>query len=192
MLSAQFSQGGGSEASCAVAAAIASSRSCFSARSSYDMDTPSGVSAAVINLALHRLGRGEELAALTALVLAGTLTDFAIGHRRMRWLKDVPPAGTGPTLSIVAAARNEAVSRLEPRDAARAALECRVHTILSMGNGNMVFGDVLSIHIDDAIFSNGRVDMAGLHAVGRLCGHLLARDHLQTRRKDGGDPVAAN
>ena len=48
------------------------------------------------------------LAALTTLVLAGTLTDFAIGHRRMRWLKDVPLAGAGPPLSIVAAARNEA------------------------------------------------------------------------------------
>ncbi len=48
------------------------------------------------------------LAALTTLVLAGTLTDFAIGHRRMRLLKDVPPAGAGPPLSIVAAARNEA------------------------------------------------------------------------------------
>lgn len=34
--------------------------------------------------------------------------DFSIGHRRLRALRDVPPAQTGPPISIVAAARNEA------------------------------------------------------------------------------------
>jgi glycosyltransferase involved in cell wall biosynthesis len=48
------------------------------------------------------------LATLTTLGLAGAYADFAIGHRRLRALKDVMPALTGPSLSIIAAARNEA------------------------------------------------------------------------------------
>ena len=48
------------------------------------------------------------LAALITLVLTGLLADFATGHRRLRFLKDIPPAPAGPTLSIVTAARNEA------------------------------------------------------------------------------------
>lgn len=48
------------------------------------------------------------LAALTALGLGLAFIDFAIGHRRLRALRDVMPALTGPPLSIIAAARNEA------------------------------------------------------------------------------------
>lgn len=48
------------------------------------------------------------LAAVTTFLLAGLFIDFAIGHRQVRFLKDVPPAPTGPPLSIIAAARNEA------------------------------------------------------------------------------------
>jgi glycosyltransferase involved in cell wall biosynthesis len=48
------------------------------------------------------------LAALTALVLAAAFIDFATGHRRLRFLKDVAPVLTGPPLSLIAAARNEA------------------------------------------------------------------------------------
>src|SRR5688572_9010101 len=48
------------------------------------------------------------LAVLTTVVLVGALVEFAIGHRRLRFLEDVPPAPAGPPVSIVAAARNEA------------------------------------------------------------------------------------
>ena len=48
------------------------------------------------------------LAALTTLLLAGVFIDFAIGHRQLRFLKDVAPARTAPPLSIIVAARNEA------------------------------------------------------------------------------------
>lgn len=48
------------------------------------------------------------LAILTTLVLAAVFIDFAIGHRRLRSLKNVTPAPAGPRLSIIAAARNEA------------------------------------------------------------------------------------
>lgn len=52
-----------------------------------------------------------------------------------------------------------------------AVLECRVRTILSMGTGHMVFGDVTRVDVDDRVWSDvGRVDMAALDPVGRLSG----------------------
>ena len=48
------------------------------------------------------------LAVFTALLTAAMLVDFAMGARRLRLLKDVAPAATGPPLSIIAPARNEA------------------------------------------------------------------------------------
>lgn len=54
--------------------------------------------------------------------------------------------------------------------AARAALECRLREELVMGNGTMVFGDVLRVHVADEVWSDGRVAMDLLHPVGRLSG----------------------
>ena len=48
------------------------------------------------------------LAAFTTLLLTGLFIDFAMGHGRVRALKDIGPAQSGPPLSIIAAARNEA------------------------------------------------------------------------------------
>jgi flavin reductase (DIM6/NTAB) family NADH-FMN oxidoreductase RutF len=53
---------------------------------------------------------------------------------------------------------------------ARAALECRVRDIVSMGTGHMVFGDVLRFHVDDEVWRDGRVDPEALNPVGRLAG----------------------
>jgi glycosyltransferase involved in cell wall biosynthesis len=48
------------------------------------------------------------LAACTTLLLTGLLIDFAMGYGQVRALKDIGPAQSGPPLSVVAAARNEA------------------------------------------------------------------------------------
>jgi glycosyltransferase involved in cell wall biosynthesis len=51
------------------------------------------------------------LAALTTVGLAVACVDFVVGHRRLRWLGEVAAASTAsmcPSVSIVAAARNEA------------------------------------------------------------------------------------
>jgi flavin reductase (DIM6/NTAB) family NADH-FMN oxidoreductase RutF len=53
---------------------------------------------------------------------------------------------------------------------APAALECRVRSILSMGNGNMVFGDVTRIVVADHVHDGERVDIGTLDPVGRLSG----------------------
>lgn len=54
--------------------------------------------------------------------------------------------------------------------AARAALECRLREELVMGNGTMVFGDVLRVHVADAVWRDGRVAPDLLQPVGRLSG----------------------
>lgn len=54
--------------------------------------------------------------------------------------------------------------------AAKAVLECRVHSIVSIGNGNMVFGDVVCVHVDEAVMTDGRVDPRLLQTVGRMGG----------------------
>jgi glycosyltransferase involved in cell wall biosynthesis len=48
------------------------------------------------------------LAAIITLGLAASFVDFAAGHGRLRFLKDVTPAPAGPPVSLIAAARNEA------------------------------------------------------------------------------------
>jgi glycosyltransferase involved in cell wall biosynthesis len=48
------------------------------------------------------------LATLTTLLITGVFIDFAMGHGRVGFLKDVKPAEAGPSLSVIAAARDEA------------------------------------------------------------------------------------
>ena len=85
-----------------------------------------------------------------------TSADFPREEDEFAW------AGLEATPSSVVAPPRVAV--------ARAALECQVRTIVSMGNGNMVFGDVVAVHIDDSVYVNGRVDPAALAPIGRLGG----------------------
>jgi flavin reductase (DIM6/NTAB) family NADH-FMN oxidoreductase RutF len=51
---------------------------------------------------------------------------------------------------------------------AKVALECRLRQELEMGEGTMVFGDVLHIHVERSVWREGRVDPTLLRPVGRL------------------------
>lgn len=53
---------------------------------------------------------------------------------------------------------------------ARVSFECRLEDIVSKGNGHMVFGAVEMVHIDEALFTDGRVDARKLKPVSRLGG----------------------
>ena len=86
---------------------------------------------------------------------------------------DFPPDQDEFTWAGVEATPSTTVA--PPRVAsAPAAFECRVRSILEMGNGNMVFGDVLLVHVDDRIWSEGRVDPDALAPVARLGGSSYA------------------
>jgi flavin reductase (DIM6/NTAB) family NADH-FMN oxidoreductase RutF len=51
---------------------------------------------------------------------------------------------------------------------AKVALECRLRQLLEMGEGTMVFGDVLHVHVERSVWREGRVDPTLLRPVGRL------------------------
>ncbi len=53
---------------------------------------------------------------------------------------------------------------------AKAAFECKVVHILELGNGSMVFGEVVMIVIDESVIRDGRVDPELLAPIGRLGG----------------------
>lgn len=53
---------------------------------------------------------------------------------------------------------------------APASFECKLNDIVSKGNGHMIFGDVVMLHVDEALFRDGRIDPAILKPVGRLSG----------------------
>ena len=53
---------------------------------------------------------------------------------------------------------------------ARAAFECRVVHIQTLGNGSMVFGEVQLILVDPSVMRDGRVDPELLAPIGRLGG----------------------
>ena len=59
-------------------------------------------------------------------------------------------------------------------------LECRVRQIIPIGDGaiaaNLVIGEVLLIHIDDAVLDpSGRVDPRKLRTIARLGGDYYCR-----------------
>jgi len=73
---------------------------------------------------------------------------------------------------------------------AKAAFECRLRGIVSMGNGNMVFGDVVRIHVDEDVLRDGRVDPKLLQPVGRLGGSGyvdVARSTFELKRPTWDD-----
>jgi flavin reductase (DIM6/NTAB) family NADH-FMN oxidoreductase RutF len=53
---------------------------------------------------------------------------------------------------------------------APASFECKLNDIVSKGNGHMIFGDVLMLHVDESLFRDGRIDPEILKPVGRLSG----------------------
>lgn len=57
----------------------------------------------------------------------------------------------------------------------KAAFECTVNQIVSLGNGNMVFGDVRCIHVDEDVMDGDRVDPLALRSIARLGGSGYTR-----------------
>lgn len=59
------------------------------------------------------------------------------------------------------------------------AMECRLLYTIEMsglpGGGNLMLGEVIRIHIDDALFTNFRIDQDKLKAIGRMAGNSYTR-----------------
>lgn len=60
-------------------------------------------------------------------------------------------------------------------------LECRVSTVLDVGEGltRIVVGRVVALHVDDSVLDDTRIDATSLRAVGRMSGNTyITTDHL--------------
>ena len=68
--------------------------------------------------------------------------------------------------------------------------ECQVLQIVTISEaplgGSLVIGKVVALHVDDAIYHKGRIDLAGLQPVGRCAGQTYVRvtDTFELARPD--------
>ncbi|WP_193308813.1 flavin reductase family protein [Halorubrum halophilum] len=58
--------------------------------------------------------------------------------------------------------------------AAKATMECTLHDTISIGDHTVVFGRIERIHVDDALLTDGKIDIRKVDAVGRLTGSYYA------------------
>ena len=71
---------------------------------------------------------------------------------------------------------------------AKAWLECRLHSVQKLGDGplagNLVLGEVLNIHVDEALWQNGRVNMNEWDLIAKLGGHRYcsSEQHFSMKR----------
>jgi flavin reductase (DIM6/NTAB) family NADH-FMN oxidoreductase RutF len=70
--------------------------------------------------------------------------------------------------------------------AAKAAFECRVVRIVEIGDGSVVFGEVVYAHIDEKVWSGGRIDPKELDPIARLGGSSYTKlgEVVSLRRPD--------
>lgn len=58
-------------------------------------------------------------------------------------------------------------------------MECVLENILAFGEGagssNLIIGRVVQMHIEDALYKDGKIDLANLKPVGRLSGDYYAK-----------------
>ncbi len=63
-------------------------------------------------------------------------------------------------------------------------LECELHDVLHFGehagSGSLVIGKVKHIHVEDALFYEGKIDSAKLNPIGRLAGHMYTKPMTDT------------
>ncbi len=90
-----------------------------------------------------------------------TSTDFPSDENEFGW------AGLTPINSC-----NVTPDRVKE---AKAHFECRSVQIIPAGNGNIVIGEVIHIHVDQSVWENGRVSPQKLDPACRLAGSNYAR-----------------
>ncbi len=106
------------------------------------------------------------------------LVPFALAEAMNATAATLPYGVNEFTHAGVAAAASTKVR--PPRVAASpVALECTLDRIVTIGSGagagNVVFGRIVALHIDDSVLADGRIDPAKLDLVARLSGDLYMR-----------------
>ena len=61
---------------------------------------------------------------------------------------------------------------------AKISLECTLEHLLKLGNDHLVIGRLHRYHVDDALYHDGRIDMAQLDPLGRMAGNFTKIETL--------------
>jgi flavin reductase (DIM6/NTAB) family NADH-FMN oxidoreductase RutF len=105
-----------------------------------------------------------------------TAADFPPGEDEFAWAE----LEAAPSLTV----KPPRVAR------ARAALECRVHSELTIGTGTMTFGTVIHVTADENLFEGRRIIPERFPAVGRLAGSSYIHvDHPFRMRRPRWDDL---
>ena len=64
----------------------------------------------------------------------------------------------------------------------KVSFECTLNTIVPVGEsgpggGFVVIGTIIMFHVDDEVYTDGRIDLNALNPVGRLAGNYYTRVH---------------
>jgi flavin reductase (DIM6/NTAB) family NADH-FMN oxidoreductase RutF len=70
--------------------------------------------------------------------------------------------------------------------AAEVAFECELYEFIEVGSNAMVLGEVVSVHLDESVTTDGKLDVRKLDAVGRLAGSYYCHtdDRFRMERPD--------
>ncbi|WP_299268441.1 flavin reductase family protein [Halorientalis sp.] len=70
--------------------------------------------------------------------------------------------------------------------AADVAFECELYDVVDVGVGTMILGEIVLVHVDDNVTTDGKVDVKKVDAVGRLAGNYYAStdDRFRIERPD--------
>ena len=58
--------------------------------------------------------------------------------------------------------------------AAKVAMECELYDLIEVGSSVLVLGEVVHVHVDESVLTNGNIDIDNLATVGRLSGSQYA------------------
>lgn len=110
----------------------------------------------------------EFVVNIVSVELANAMFETAINH---------PPEVDEFTCAGVTPA--DCVAVQAPRVAeAKIAMECRLEKLIKLGSDYLVIGQMLRYHIEDDLFSNGRIDIKKLDPLGRMAGNFTKIETL--------------
>lgn len=149
------------------------------------------VNPAIISFSVLLNGKGEEKDTLTNLKENGhfvvNMVDARLAEQMNQSSADLAPEinefdHASVTPVAVESGPSPAVQE------SLAWLECRLHSVQRLGDGplagNLVLGEVVNIHVDDALWQNGRINMNEWDLIAKLGGHRYSssKDHFSIKR----------
>lgn len=95
----------------------------------------------------------------------------------------LPPGESEFEFADVTAAECERIDAPRVADAV-VTMECRLHDTIELYDRLVVLGDVVHVHVDESVLTDGRIDMRTFAPVGRLGGpYYTAGDRMELERK---------